>query len=465
MTQSLLFRSVEIDGRIVDLRVEAGEIVAVGEHLPAADAEIVDGAGGSLLPGLHDHHVHLLAMAARERGVDLDTCVDAAAADRAIITAATTTADGEWLRVAGYDEHRHGMLSLERLRRLAPRTKVRIQHRSGLAWFLSEPGLDDVGAEHAEAELFERDASASLTGWLHRGDAWLAERVPRAAPSLSRVSRELASFGITGVTDATAQIGEGRLEILHRAVVSGELVQKLTVLGVGFGSEANLDGWASVGPHKLLVDDVLGLDPDGLAEQIARIHATGRAVALHAVTRSETVTAVTALLLAGVLDGDRIEHASVLPPDLDDALASTGIVIVVQPSLVFERGDHYLNEVESSDLPILHRGGSLLAAGIRVAAGSDAPVTSADPWAAIAAASTRRTRGGRLLGESERVSAATALAWFLGDPHSPAGPVRRLAPGVPADLCLLDGPLASALASPDRERVRMTFVAGRLVHS
>jgi predicted amidohydrolase YtcJ len=463
MTKPLLLRSVEIEGRVVDLRVEAGEIVAIGEQLPATDAEIVDGAGGSLLPGLHDHHVHLLAMAARERGVDLDACIDPDAADRAIVAAATTTAEGEWLRVAGYDEHRHGMLSLERLRGLAPRSKVRIQHRSGLAWFLSEPGLDDVGAEQTGTGLFDRDGSAQLTGWLHRGDAWLAERVPRAAPSLSHVSSELASFGITGVTDATAEIGEGRLGILRRAVVSGELVQRLMVLGVG--SDADLDGWASVGPHKLLVDDVLGLDPDGLAAQIATVHATGRAVALHAVTRSETVTAVTALMLAGVLEGDRIEHASVFPSDLDEALASTGVVVVVQPSLVFERGDHYLNEVDPADLPILHRHGSLLAAGIRVAAGSDAPVTSADPWAAIAAASTRRTRGGRLLGEAERVSAATALAWFLGDLHSPAGPVRRLTPGAPADLCLLDGPLASVLAAPDHRRVRMTFVAGRLVHS
>ena len=463
MTESILFRSVEIGDRITDLRVEAGVVVAIGNDLSAAGAEIVEGDGGALIPGLHDHHVHLLAMAARRSGVDLDSMRDPMSVDRAIAAAATSVVGNGWLRVTGYDEHHHGELSQARLDTVAPHVRIRIQHRSGLAWFLSGAGLGAVGAETAGSTLFERDGSGSLTGWLNRGDAWLAERVPQAAPLLAPVSRELSSFGITGVTDATAEPGPGRLEILQSAVSSGDLVQGLTLLGAE--SAADLKGWAHLGPYKLLVDDVLGLDPDGLAERIASVHALGRSVAIHAVTRSETVTAVTALMLAGVRDGDRIEHGSVLPTDLDNALASSGIAVIVQPSLVFERGDHYLLEVDPDDMPFLHRHGSLLAAGIRVAAGSDAPVTSADPWAAIAAASTRRTREGRLLGESEAVPAAIALNWFLGDPRAPAGPARRLVPGAEADLCLLDRPLGAALLAPDRAYVRMTFVAGRLVHS
>ena len=42
----------------------------------------MDGEGGALLPGLHDHHVHLLALAARTAGLDLDPLPDAAAVDR-----------------------------------------------------------------------------------------------------------------------------------------------------------------------------------------------------------------------------------------------------------------------------------------------------------------------------------------------------------------------------------------------
>lgn len=463
MTESILFRSVEIEDRVTNLRVEGGVIVAIGDDLPATDAEIIEGEGGALIPGLHDHHVHLLAMAARKSGVDLDPMRDATSVDRALGAAATSIDGDGWLRVTGYDEHHHGELSGARLDALAPRIKIRIQHRSGLAWFLSGAGLDAVGAETSGSTLFEQDANSSLTGWLHRGDAWLATRVPQVAPSLAPVSRELASFGITGVTDATVEPGAGRLEILRSAVLSGDLVQELTILGAE--SAAELDGWAHLGPYKLLVDDVLGLDPDDLAQRITSVHAMGRAVAIHAVSRSETVTAVTALMLAGVREGDRIEHGSVLPADLDRALASSGVVVIVQPSLVFERGDHYFDQVDPDDMPFLHRHAGLLAAGVRVAAGSDAPVTSADPWAAIAAASTRRTREGRLLGESEKVPAAIALNWFLGSPQAPAGSVRHLVTGAAADLCLLDRPLEAALLAPESSVVRMTFFAGRLTYS
>ena len=98
-----------------------------------------------------------------------------------------------------------------------------------------------------------------------------------------------------------------------------------------------------------------------------------------------------------------------------------------------------------------------------VAASSDAPYASPDPWAAIAAAADRRTAAGQPLGEDERVDPATALAMYLGDPADPGGPPRRVAPGQPADLCLLKAPLRDVLAGPSAELVRATVIAGRIV--
>jgi predicted amidohydrolase YtcJ len=166
-----------------------------------------------------------------------------------------------------------------------------------------------------------------------------------------------------------------------------------------------------------------------------------------------------------MMPGDRIEHGSVLPTDLDCLIEAGGVTVIVQPALVRERGDHYLKVVDGEDLPFLHRAASLLEAGVRVAAGSDAPVTSANPWLAIAAASTRTTRAGQCLGAAERVGAATALGWYLTDPLDPSGPIRRVKVGARADLCLLDAPLAEVLADPNASHVRNTWVRGRLVHS
>jgi hypothetical protein len=81
----------------------------------------------------------------------------------------------------------------------------------------------------------------------------------------------------------------------------------------------------------------------------------------------------------------------------------------------------------------------------------------------MATASDRRTMTGRALGLDERVSPAGALKLYLGAADAPAGPLRRLDVGAPADLCLLATPLADALRAPTAQLVRATFIDGMRV--
>lgn len=460
MSESLLLRGAEVEGRVLDLRLDGDVIAEIGPDLPGHVGEaMIDAGGGALLPGLHDHHVHLLAMAARGSSVELDACSSSTEVGRAIADAAGAAGDG-WVRVVGYDEHRHGALDLGHLDARSAAAAVRVQHRTGLSWLLNSEALRRVGAAGAPDGVVETDGAGRPTGWVHRGDDWLGERIEHLPVSFADLGRRLSAFGITGVTDATAELGEGRLAQIRRAAALGELPQRIMVLGVDDAPQGFL-----LGPRKMLVDEQLGLDPEALAARIAEVHRGGRGVAIHAVSRAENVTAVTALLAAGVRPGDRIEHGSVMPGDLDELLAAAGITVIIQPALVGERGDHYLGAVEPGDLPCLHRQASFLAAGVRIAAGSDAPVTSVDPWRAIATATSRRTRSGALLGADERVEAREALRWFLTRPTDPGGPARRVEVGAPADLCLLDVPLAEMLAAPDATHVRCTWIDGVMVHS
>lgn len=447
-------RRVEVDGRLVDVVLDGDRIVDVGVDAALGADELIDGAGGALLPGLHDHHVHLLAMAARLGGVDLDGAADPLAADEMVRAAAAAGS----LRIGGYDEHRHGPLDRQRLDRLGNGAMVRVQHRTGLSWVLSTSALEAVdAASTGAAASVERDSDGRPTGWIHRDDELVASVFGLTAPPLASVGESLARSGITGVTDATYALGT-RAEVLRRARLGGELSQRLVLLGCD-----EIDGdWAELGPRKLLVDEVRGLDLGGLAEAIEESHGAGRAVAIHAVTRAECVVAVSALERAGTIAGDRIEHGSVLPDEFDAFLASNGVAVVVQPSLVRERGDGYLDVVDADDLPYLHRAGSLARAGVIVAVGSDAPVTAIDPWSAIATAVDRRTATGAVVGATESVDASTALGWYLADPHD-LGRCRRVEVGARADLCLLHEPLGVALARPSATDVRATVVAGRLV--
>ena len=137
-----------------------------------------------------------------------------------------------------------------------------------------------------------------------------------------------------------------------------------------------------------------------------------------------------------------------IPLELVPRLRELGLVVVTQPAFVAARGDQYLSDVEADDVGDLWRCGSLLDAGVGVGGSTDAPFGPADPWQAIATAVDRRTKSGRVLGAAERIDAGRALAMFLSPPDDPAGAPRRVATGASADLCLLDRPLAAALAAP-----------------
>ncbi len=105
----------------------------------------------------------------------------------------------------------------------------------------------------------------------------------------------------------------------------------------------------------------------------------------------------------GTVAGDRIEHGAVVPAELRAELARLGLTVVTQPNFVAERGDDYLAEVDPGDQPFLWPCRSLLAAGVAVAAGTDAPFGRPDPWRLVDAAVNRRSPSGAVIGADERL--------------------------------------------------------------
>lgn len=445
----LLIRRAEVDGRRVDVRVEGSRIAAVGTDLPTTGVEVVDAAGGALLPGLHDHHLHLLAMAAARRSLDLAGEGDGAAFDAAIQAAHGSLDAGRWLRIVGVDD-RHGTVDRNRLDALAPDRPVRAQHRSGAAWILNRAALAAVGATAED-------------GWIHGDDAELGRRwADPDPPDLAPVAAQLAAFGVTGVTDATPYDDPSALHAIADAHRAGALPQRVLATGGLVIAATPTPEPLERGPVKLVVGDHELPSLADLASAITRAHRAGRPVAVHCVTRVALVLALAAWSEVGAVAGDRIEHASVVPVELIETIASLGLRVVTQPGFVHAHGDRYLRDVEPEDVDHLYRCGSLVAAGIPLGLSTDAPFGPADPWLVIAAAADRRTAGGASLGADEALAAADALRGFLGAPDDPGGRPRTIRRGAPADLCLLDRPLDAALRAPSADHVRATWIAGQL---
>lgn len=442
--------------RVADVRVAGGRIVAIGRDLAGPGDRLVHARGAALLPGLHDHHLHLLAMAAARRSTDVAACADPAAFDAAVIRAAHGAVAGSqgWIRVVGLDDH-HGPLDRQRLDRLVPDRPVRVQHRSGAAWVLNSRALVATGSVEVAPD-----------GWLHRADDGVATRWADGddAPDLRPIARRLAAAGVTGVTDATPATDLGSLTSLARARRSGALPQRVLAMGGPRLAGATFPPELERGPVKVVISDhALPSIPD-LVASFGTARRAGRPVAVHCVTRVALVLALAAWSEVGAVPGDRIEHGSVVPLELVTTVAELGVTVVTQPGFVHARGDRYLREVEPDDVGHLYRCGSLLAAGVGVGASTDAPFGPDDPWLAIATMTTRRTRSGRRLGEVEAVEPETALARFLSDPVDPGGPPRTVHVGAPADLVLLDRPLGPTLDDLHRDRVATTWVGGTVVH-
>lgn len=474
----MLIRSAEVAGENRDVRLTSGRIETIAPTLSAQQGErLIDAKGGALIPGLTDHHLHVQALAAALESVpcgppkveDSDDLV------RALSAAEPTSG---WLRGTGYFESVAGELDRDRLDAIRSDVPLRIQHRSGILWFCNSRALEALGLDGATRvdtgteTGVQRNAQGRATGRLFRADEWLRDRLPRKAPpDLARVGHLLASYGVTALTDCTPSNSAEDLEVLKNAQATGALPQRLEVMGsLELPSQGGSQDRLRTGAHKIMLDEPALPDFDKLVERITRAHRADRAVAFHTVTRAEIHFALAALDAAGTLRGDRLEHASVAPPEAVEIVQRLGIGIATQPNFIAERGDAYLENVDLKDQPHLYRVASWIEAGVPLAGGTDAPFGDPDPWRAMRAAVERRSPTGSLLGEAERVTPEVALRLFSDralarsgrEKHSQTAPAPRV--GLPADLCLLDRPWKIVREDLSSDRVAATFMGGEAIY-
>lgn len=444
------------DSSPTDLRIEDGRIARIGDLTAETGEIVIDAAGSALLPGLHDHHIHLLSYAASLNSVrcgppDVNN-------EQALVQALGAESGQGWLRGYGYHESVAGEIDRSWLDRQIPGRPTRIQHRSGRLWILNSAALASLASR--QAETGNRQLKLPSDGRLYDQDARLGALLGRELPPVAQASRQLASFGVTGITDMTPSNDAESLALFSELRRSGALNQTLCLAG----SSALPYPYAAEGIRtaatKIHLHDSDLPEFAALCGTIRDSHANDRPIAVHCVTEVELVFALAAIKEVGTLQGDRVEHASVTPPHLLDSLARLGLTVVTQPNFISERGDAYLQDIDAEEITWLYRGHGFSARCIPLAGGTDAPFGAADPWIAIRSAVRRRTASGCELGAAEALTPEDAVALFLGSAETPALP-RRIEAGTNADLCLLDRPWAEARDRLEHSLVRATISAGQ----
>lgn len=446
---TLLRRVTLPNGDLVDVRCADGRVESITApgSAPPAD-EIIDGEEGYVLPGLTDHHVHLLAWAAAITSVD----VSGGPENLARTLAAAQPDPSGWIRGVGYHDS-SALLDRDALDRMRADVPVRVQHRGGALWVLNSAAIRQLDLENVGAHPgLERDEQGRLTGRIWRADEWLSHRWPSVVPDLSAVGATLARWGVTSVTDATP--GCRGTDLIGQAHRAGVLPQRITMM-----AEGPIDDGLAVGPLKLLLDERDLPSLDDLVDQIRRARRAGRPVAVHCVGRVELLLLLAAFDQVAPVRGDRIEHGAVIPDEELERIHALGLTIVTQPGFITDRGDDLVADTDPDEVRHLYRYRSLLRARIPVALSSDAPYGPANPWTIVRAARDRCTPSGRLLGADEHVTARQALDSFIAP--TPGGQPVAIRPGALADLVVLR---PGAVVGDCDDPVAFTLIGGRVIY-
>ncbi|MET0467812.1 MAG: amidohydrolase [Aeromicrobium sp.] len=513
------------------LAIRDGRIVAIGSDLPAT-GEIVDLRGGWVVPGFHDAHVHPVQAGLEMNACDLSA---GAGVDDYLATIAAHAAahpDEPWILGGGWsmDAFPGGVPTAEPLDRVVPDRPVFLPNRDHhSAWVntaaLRLAGVDQATPDPADGRI-ERDPHGHPTGALHEGAMEIVRAlIPPATAAQQRdalltAQAHLHSFGIVGWQDALVGEGLGMADSLDTYLAAssdGALTAK--VVGalwwdrrrgdeqidelVARRARAAAAGF-DAGSVKIMQDGVCEtftaavvdpyLDAHGratdnhgisfieaadLARYVQRLDALDFQVHVHALGDRAVRDSLDAIEHAVTVNGRRgnrhhLAHVQIVRPDDVPRFAALGVAATVQAlwacldDQMVDLTLPFLTEDARRQQYVFR---SLADAGAAIACGSDWPVSSPDPLAAIHVAVNRRAPGSdlpALLDEQgltvvESLEAYTRGSAAINRRGQTSG---RIAVGLAADLAVLDRDL---LAVPVDEistvRVTRTYVDGRLVFS
>ncbi len=510
------------------LRPLADGVAIVGDHILAVggDAEIrkyigpktrvIDLAGRALVPGLVDGHCHLYGLGKSMEELSLRGVTSANEVGAKVAEAARGRSPGEWIEGRGWDQNLwtpadfpdHAILDA-----VAPQNPVALRRIDGHALWANHAALAHAGITRTTPDppggRIVHDAAGEPTGVLVDNAMALVEKQIPAVSAEVRKRRILAAAevaiaaGLTGVHEMG--IGDETIAAYRELAAAGKL--KLRVYAFLDGTdpamvdqlatrrpERDVDGRSHfvVGGIKLFADGALGSrgaallapysdDPsqsglvlesqDHLDHAAAEALRTGWQLAVHAIGDRANRMVLDAIERAHVPADRRfrIEHAQIVSPADIARFGKLGVIASMQPS-------HATSDMPWAEARLGHerlRGAyawrSMLAAGARLAFGSDFPIEDVPVIAGIYAAVTRtdaaeKPEGGwlpeQILTLTEALHAYTvgpAYASFEEGHHG------TIAPGYMADLTVFDHDL---VVGPTllTTRIDLTIVGGAIVY-
>ncbi|MFI6502814.1 amidohydrolase [Nonomuraea typhae] len=455
-----LLRAARTGGVLRDILVAGGRVARIAEHIvPAPGWEVTDLGGRPVLPGLWDHHVHFDQWITARQRLDLSAAASAAEAAALVAERLRTRPPepgrplvGYGFRDALWPEPPHRDLLDAAAPEAAHVPVVLLSGDLHCCWINSAAALRYGWAGHPTGVLRESEKEAIAADVTDLPEALLDGWAVEAADAA-------AARGVVGVVELeapwrldawTRRVRDGNRALRVVCGVWPELLEEAVQRGLKTGDVIEgTDGLVEMGPFKVITDGSLntrtaychdpypGLDggahprgmllvpPEELVPLMERAWSAGLRPAVHAIGDRANTLALDAYERVGAQGA--IEHAQLLDTADLARFAALGVVASVQP-------EHAMDDRDVADHHWAGRTGrafafrALLAAGARLALGSDAPVAPLDPWVTLAAA-VDRGRDGREPWHPEQaipVEAAIAASTRTGRASLAEGDVADL---------------------------------------
>lgn len=406
------------------IRTENGRITEIGTAA-GMDGTRVSHGDGVILPALRDGHIHPLGLAAIPSRVDLaDVRSIAEALDR--LRAHASTRAGTIVAVGLDDEtlEEHRLpTAVELDHAVGDRPVLVYRHCSHVAvgntTALAAGGLHRHSPDPPGGRIGRR-ADGALSGTLEEAaiapvaTALSTTTAPPTADDVTAVLRRLLGRGVVAI-DAMVATGSsmwclGGDELGTLLDVAAETPLQIDVFVIcdsprelrdaarrlqAGGPTVRFGGWkgfadGSLGARTAALRSPYSDDPStqgmtvgaGWDEMAETAVALGGQVAVHAIgdLAVERTLALAARLGPGTV---RIEHASVADPAQVARMAEIGVACSVQPSFAVSDAPWIEDRLGPERVTWAYPFASLLAAGVELRGGSDAPIESFDPFDGI----------------------------------------------------------------------------------
>lgn len=477
--------------------VREGAFAFVGSSADALafagpEAERVDLGGKTLVPGFCDSHLHLymygagLLRTADVMGVASLGELFAKLADHA------ARYDGPFLLARGFDQSKlaEGRFPTRKeLDAISPTRPLLLTRICGHAMVVNS-------AARALVTDAERRAGDPETGlYTETAITPFYQLIPaltetEGEEAVLHAARVALASGITSVgtlLDTPEQLGayarlrrRGQLPIRVTGMPPQASCDILHAHGIGttFG-----DSWLKLGGAKFFSDGSLGAytalmaepyaatgecgtriyDPEVLKLRCAELQKKGFQIVIHAIGDQAVRESLDAIEFAlgdedNTFHRHRIEHTSILPPDLQARMAQKKIIAAIQPQFVTSdtwTGERIGEERAQHAYPFA----AMRAAGIPLALGSDCPVEKLDAFLCLNAAVNRHAWSpeGGLTVDQALYDYTVGSHYSLHNDHQ----LGRIAPGYLADFVTLSTP-----PSPENLltlKAEQVYVAGQKV--